>query len=150
MAKRIIESCTRRVISCATCDLQSLCQRRFNRQGNFQVTDAVELTRIYYGSTYHARSGDNLTDNSGIFTREQRREPPKSRIGSPKQGYHRKTNQQLIEGRFTLSDNREINQEGELKYQPTAQWKGVWTMTKRKRTVGGHSWFDSNDNRKGY
>lgn len=143
---KTLMGCTKQV-DCHRCRLFKECNKRLNRFGNKDCFDIVKLEVAYEGQWKHPRTSELMVSRAGI-TPSGKYEPPISRTGSPKEAHNRRQNQQLVSGKITVSDNHELKAVGYLKNKPTAQWQGVWTITKRKRTIGGHSWFDSNPNRK--
>jgi len=111
-----------------------------------ETHDIEALMKVYGGIAYHPRTGERIVS----LTSEIRKEKPKSSPCSPKVSHNRVRNQQLKSGCYIINNERgipAIQPKGVIKMKRTAQWSGVWTIQKRKRTSGGHSWFDSNPNR---
>lgn len=139
---------------CNICQFNRQCTRRVALFGKREVSDIAKLAVAYGGQLVgkysgqhtHARTGELLVTRQGI-TMVQPKMKPISTNGSPKQSYNRRTNQTVKRGAYTVKPNGEIGQKGVVTHKPTAQWQGIWTMTKRRRIDGGHSWFDSNPNR---
>lgn len=144
--EKLIKQCTMDK-SCAICDFNDQCARRVKLLGQVEVSDIAKLSVAHGRQWAHPRTRELMITPLGI-TLSGKKLPAVSQTGSPKIAHNRKMNQQLVKGRIIVSDNSELEADGFLKNKPTAQWEGVWTITKRKRIIGGHSWFDSNPNRK--
>ena len=126
--KRLI-GCTRE-ISCAKCNLEKLCVKRTDKLGYAQYHSLnpyeVEKLNAIYDTPIRTTKTEIYPNMTSLRTEQTL---------SGVTRYDRKHHRTFPRVRRTYNMTK-----------PNG-WKSVWGIYRNRRTIGGHSWFDSNSNR---
>ena len=131
MTNKIIESC-KKEIACQKCNIRQLCEKRIRLLGTSETA--------FSGNTNQAYETLNRVYDKPIRTTKTEIYPNITSL----------TTEQTLSGvkSFDRTHHRTFPRVRRT-YNMTKPngWKSVWGIYRNRRTIGGHSWFDSNPNR---